>query len=109
METLKTFTPAETHLILDSWRTEYKDLLKYTFLDLLCKKVLQLNTHEYDLEVTGKREQAEYISQGVNFDQYKPKPHEQAFLEPFKGNPDIEILLTLLVKMIREKIYTRKN
>ncbi|MBA4053388.1 MAG: hypothetical protein C0490_01625 [Marivirga sp.] len=99
MKQLSKLTPAETLLIKNGSLSPLKDLLKYTLMDLLLKQVLNMEEIQRQPSPRDPVRYYKYISAGVNFRSYKGKPHEMVFLEPFKKNPDLNILFRNLVKI----------
>lgn len=99
MKLLSRITPAETILITDSSSAQLKSLLKFTFMDLLLKKVIKI------VEVSKKphpRDQVRiytYVEAGKNYSKYTPKNHELVFLNPFTEEESIQILFKHFVKM----------
>ena len=83
MKILSKITPAETMLIKDSSSVELKNLMKYTFMDLLLKKVIEIKevnkkSHPRDKYIRTYT----YVVSGKNFSKYKPKKHELIYLNP---------------------------
>jgi hypothetical protein len=100
---LTKFTPAETWVLLHGKEAQLNDLLKFTLLDLLLKKVLvtedvQRQPSERDPVMVYK-----YLRAGQNFAAYKSKAHEDVFLSVFKNNPSSSVLFRNLVKIGYEK------
>lgn len=100
MKILSQITPAETLLIRDCASTQLKDLMKFTFMDLLLKKVIEIEeinrrSHPRDKYIRTYT----YVIAGKNFEKYKPKNHELIYLNPFNKSPSIQILFQHFVKM----------
>ena len=100
MKILSKITPAETKLIKDTNSLELKDLMKYTFMDLLLKKVIEIKevrrkAHPRDRQIRTYT----YVVSGKNFNKYKPKNHESIYLSPFLKNISIQILFKHFIKM----------
>ena len=78
MESLS-LTPAESLMVLDPKKSNGKEMMKFTFLDLLAKQVIELETQ---LETKGriiKREvETKFIRKGQRHGKIPLKPHEQA-------------------------------
>ncbi|MEO1049109.1 MAG: hypothetical protein AAFX87_00670 [Bacteroidota bacterium] len=102
MEYLNQLTPAETKLIMYPSGTQFRELLKLTFADLVLKGVLKVTRTEEDGENF-------LVSAGKNFEQYSPQLHEAVFLSPFIKSPDIEILLRHLIAMARKAAYSQSR
>lgn len=102
-------TPAEVILLRDGTKAPLHALLKYTFVDLLVKQVLELRTvieqpSEHDPERTLK-----YACEGKNFPTYTPQAHEHIFLEVFEKSPGIQIILKGMVKIARDNAVTAQR
>jgi hypothetical protein len=105
MKILSKITPAETILITDINSLELKDLMKYTFMDLLLKKVIEIK--EVRRKVNPRDQQIRtysYVVSGKNFNKYKPKNHELIYLNPFLKNISMQILFKHFVKMAYDSI-----
>jgi len=96
MEILTKLTPAETYLLRDGNTASYQNLLKYTLVDLLFKKVLK---SVYRTSGSEKDDKVHYIAVGENYSSYKPKVHEQVFLSAFTFSRDLEVIFDQLIKM----------
>lgn len=96
MEILSKLTPAETYLIKEGNRSTLKNLLKYTLVDLILKKVLK---SEIRIPDTSEETPSHYISAGINYFNYQPKQHEYVFLSPYSKSSDLDILFEHLIKM----------
>ena len=77
MKILSQITPAETMLVKDCSSVQFKDLMKFTFMDLLLKKVIEIKeinkkSHPRDKYIRTYT----YVVSGKNFNKYKPKNHE---------------------------------
>jgi len=108
MKLLSTLIPAETMLILDSSCT-LKDMMKFTFMDLLLKRVIEIKVEKNRVVQRDKYAKKveviksyTYVLKGKNFDKYKPKRHELVFLRPFQKDSSIKILFKHFVKMAYE-------
>ncbi len=100
MKILSRITPAETMLIKDCTSVQLKDLMKYTFMDLLLKKVIEIKeiskkSHPRDKYIRTYT----YVVAGKNFSRYKPKNHELIYLSPFIKNQSIQILFKHFIKI----------
>lgn len=100
MKLLSKITPAETILIRDGAAAQLKDLMKYTFMDLVLKKVIEIKeinkkSHPRDNHVSIYT----YVVSGKNFSRYRPKNHELPFLSPFIKSQSIKILFKHFIKM----------
>lgn len=92
------YHPAQT-LMLTNSDCSLKELLKVTFMDLLFKRVLQNVSVTSQPHPLTSAYTSNYISQGINFNNYFSKSYEQVFTDPFIGREDLEILFRHLVKM----------
>jgi len=95
MEILSKITPAETLLITNGSSAKLKEMLKYTFMDLLLKKVIKIKEVENAEDGTSNT----YVVADKNFIKHKPKNHEITLLKPFQKDASIEILLENFIKM----------
>jgi hypothetical protein len=103
MKILSKITPAETKLIKNNDFVELKDLMKYSFMDLLLKKVIEIKeikkkSHPRDKYIRTYT----YVVSGKNFSKYKPKNHELIYLSPFIKSQSIKILFKHFIKMAYE-------
>ncbi|MES2733444.1 MAG: hypothetical protein V4714_16990 [Bacteroidota bacterium] len=99
MKHLSHLSPAETLVVLHGDQAAIKEMLKFTFMDLLFKQVLKT------IEVTKQPYEDDpvqthtYVVVGSQFLGYQPLPHEHFFLLPFWKSGDLQILFKHLVKM----------
>lgn len=101
MKILSKITPAETMLVKNSDSVKLKDLMKFTFMDLLLKRVIEIKevnkrAHPRDKYIRTYT----YVISGKNFSQYKPKNHELIFLSPYFKSKSIQILFKNFIKMV---------
>ena len=100
MKILSKITPAETMLIKDSTSVELKNLMKYTFMDLLLKQVIEIKEISKKPRSKDKKIRTyTYVVSGGNFSKYKPKNHELIYLSPFIKSQSIKILFKNFIKM----------
>ena len=120
MEILSKLTPAETLLVLETSNTELKDLLKYTFMDLLLKKAIKTTEVRKQPNRRDRARIYSYVIAGENWSSYKPMLHEIIYLSPFQESNSIQILFRHVVKIgfqnsggkkgfIRKKLMTSSN
>lgn len=109
MEILTKLTPAETYLINENVNCDFKSLLKYTMIDLLVKKVLKLEDVDHQSHPSNPIRIVTYVSVGLNFESYKPKPHELPFLVPFRKSPDLELMFRQMVKVSFENSGSKRS
>lgn len=103
---LSEFTPAETLLLTKGSKVLLKDLLKYTFMDLLLKKVLVLTRKKYQPDARSKAVTMKYISAGPLFNSYQSLPHEQVFTSPFQqGKRSIQFRFMIRMAYEQASIY----
>ena len=103
MKILSKITPAEAMLIKDDVSLELKDLMKYTFMDLLLKKVIEIKEINKKLHPKDKYIRTyTYVVSGKNFNKYKPKNHELIYVRPFIKSQSIQILFKHFIKMAYE-------
>ncbi|NQX82263.1 MAG: hypothetical protein HRT66_09765 [Flavobacteriaceae bacterium] len=125
MKLLSILSPAETMLIINS-DCSLKNMIKFTFMDLLLKIILEIKTENRRVLKRDKYskkvvviEHYNYVTKGKNFNKYTAKEYELIFLEPYLKNPLIKILFKDLVKMsyknsvsgksFKKKILNSKN
>ncbi len=100
MEILSKITPAETLLLIRGNSVKLKDLMKYTFTDLLSKKVISIRKTSTKASVKDKELSTyTYVEEGENFSRYKPKTHEIAFLQMFIVSPSISLNIKDFVQL----------
>ncbi len=108
MNILSTLTPTETYLLLQGNDARYRDLLRYTFLNLVLKKVLQVE--ERTVRTSRRRDRSVrsvYVSTGTNFEGYHPEPCEMPFLYFFRKNATMSVLMRHLVRAATEETSER--
>ena len=99
MDLISKLTPAETLLLLRPSEARLRDFMKYTFMDLLARKVLMLINYDQH-PVQGNATLAfAYVKAGVNLRMQKPRLHEMIFLYPFYKKEQSKILFNHLVQM----------
>ncbi|WP_027421244.1 hypothetical protein [Crocinitomix catalasitica] len=115
MEILSKLSPAETMLLIDS-TCRYKDMLKFTFMDLLLKRVIEIKVENKKVlarDKYAKKVQViksyNYVVKGRNFIKYKPKGHELVFLSPYQKSTSIKILFKHLIKVVYENSGSSKS
>jgi len=99
MKYLSQLSPAECLLVLNGSDISIKELLKYTFLDLVLKRVLKVVEVEKPISSREGTRIYKYIKRGKAFNSYYPMEHEQAFLATFKKERDSEILMRHFVRI----------
>lgn len=109
MEILTKLTPAETYLLRENSKCEFKDLLKYTLVDLLIKKVLVSEDIEEQPHANSPVRIIRYVRVGPNFKNYVPRPHELPFLKPFQQSDELQLLFRHLVKVSFENSGSKKS
>lgn len=111
MDTLKRLTPAETLVLRDTSRTSFKDLLKFTLLDLILKQVLIISTEASETELVEGENPVTYknLEKGPAFDDYNYKAHELIYLAPFQQDPELSIQFKQLVKIGWESAKYRNH
>lgn len=99
---LSEFTPAETLLLTRGSNVLLKDLLKYTFMDLLLRKVLLLTRKKYQPDTRSTAVTLKYISAGPLLHRCGALPHEQVFTSPFlQGKRSIQF--RFMIKLAYEQ------
>jgi len=106
-------TPAETWMILKPTWSLREDLLKYTIIDLILKKVLlikkELLIRKYQRV---KPKDYFFVKKGENFDSYSPQIHEQIITRFFGRSDDrylIKVLLYNLYNVTEKLDLIKKN
>lgn len=102
MSLIYKITPAETMLVLNPSSSNLKDLMKYTFIDLLLKKVIRIkeNSSLKNKKHNIYNESLNYVKIGKNFNSYRPKKHEYVFLTIFYKNKQLQVLFKQYIKVI---------
>ncbi|MDN5211913.1 hypothetical protein QQ020_07615 [Fulvivirgaceae bacterium BMA12] len=109
MEILHQLTPAEAFLIREAKAASFRDLLKYTLIDLMFKKVLRCEEHEHKAHPNDPARIIHYVGRGLRYDGFRPKPHEWVFLKPFSYQEDLVIMFRHVVKMGYENAGSRRG
>lgn len=109
MKLLSIITPAETILIQKGSTTQLKNLLKFTFMDLLLKKVIKIVEIHKQPHPRDEVRRYTYIEAGKNFNVYKPKKHESIFTNLFVKEEPIQILFKHFVKIIYDASEGKKS
>ncbi|MFT5338075.1 MAG: hypothetical protein ACI9YL_002091 [Luteibaculaceae bacterium] len=114
MKLLSKLSPAETMLLIDS-ACPLKDMMKFTFMDLLLKRIIELKVEKKSGTTLDKYARKieviktyKYAIPGANFKEYRPNKHEVIFLSPFQESPSLKILFKHLVKMAYENAGGKK-
>lgn len=108
MKLLSILSPAETIVLMDS-SCSLKDMMKFTLMDLLLKKILEIDVEKKKAIVRDKYAKKveviksySYVVKGKNFDKYTPHAHELIFLSPYQKSASIKILFKHLIKTAYE-------
>ena len=111
MTELSKLKPAETLLITKGSNAEFKDLMKYSLMDLVLKQVLSINetTTTYKSGRRYKEQRIKYVTKGRNFEKYEPSPFEQIYLSPFIKSPEIKAIFSKLIKVAYDAVSTEKK
>lgn len=109
MKHLSQLSPAECLLILNGSRVSMKELLKYTFLDLVLRRVLQVVEVEKPISLREGSRTYKYIKLGINFKTYYPRDHEQVFLMPFQKSDQNAILIRHFIKLGYNNIHSETH
>jgi len=102
MKLLSKLTPAETLLLRDGSQASVKNLLKYTFMDLLRKQILIVEEVQHQRDKRDPVTTLKYVSAGTNFNEYAAFAHELPFLEPFQKNRGARILFRNCIEIAYE-------
>jgi hypothetical protein len=85
-------TPAESLIILYPRRGSGKEMMKFTLIDLLLKKVLKAEVCDEKKGIIIKRDvRKTYIKKGEAIHTFHLKPHEEVFVNPFKIQERLEL------------------
>lgn len=108
MSELSNLKPGETLVLIDGGKAEFKSLLKFTFMDLLLKQVLEVKESSRSIRHgKGYRNiKTKYVVTGKNFAKYKPDQYEAIFLNVFYKSPDLKAILTKLIKVAYDAVPT---
>lgn len=113
MKLLSKLKPAETLLLLDKSNADFKNLLKYIFMDLVLKQVLVVKESSKIIKSssgnTYKKIKTKYVIKGKNFDYYNPSPYETIYLSVFQKSPELKAVLTKLIKVAYDIVYSEKK
>lgn len=105
---LSKLTPAETLLVKDGSKAPVRDLLKYTFMDLLLKRVLMIEDVERQVSMRDPIRTYKYVCAGENFRRHTILPHELTFLLPYRRNPDTRMLFRNCVEIGYENAGSKR-
>lgn len=109
MNFLENFTPADNYLLLENSKATMKGLLKLTMLDLLLKRVIEMENVAVRADERSPERILTYVQAGNNFQSYQPKTHEEIFLYIFQTNPDNKVLFKHFVKISYDKAKSIRN
>lgn len=99
MEKLEQYAPAQVMLLTSNSKPSFKEILKWTMMDLVVKRVLKLESDE-DIK---------HVSAGSDFGSYTPKPFEDPMTVIFSQGSDLRILFDHFVKMVFENSGSYKK
>lgn len=112
MKLLTKLTPAETMILINT-ASSLKDMMKFTFMDLLLKKIINIKVEKKKVFIRDKYAKKveiiksyNYIVKGKNFNYYSPEKHETVFLSAYDKTTSIKILFKHLIKMAYENAYS---
>lgn len=109
MEILKKLSPAETYLIIEDNTVSLKNLLKYTLVDLILKKVLILKEEQFQPAEKDPIQTIVYIKAGENFKSHKAKAHEHIFLQTLSVNEELEITFRHFIGVVYENVASKRK
>lgn len=95
-------------LLKDGSQAPVRELLKYTFMDLLLKQVLVTEDVERQLNMRDPVRTYKYVSAGENFRKYNMLPHELTFLLPYRRNQDTRMLFRNCVQVGYENARSKR-
>ncbi len=94
------FTPAQTLILTKPVISSGKELMKYSFLDLIYRGVLKVYKEWRLPHPNDARERLyTFVSRGEHFQAYKSSYHQDPFVDPFKED-DYEYQVRFLVKKV---------
>jgi hypothetical protein len=99
MKYLSTLRPAETLLLLKGKRTDIKELLNFTFIDLLMKEVLEIVTISKPVGPQDEMRDHKYVVRGKKFSDYTARGHEIVYLSPYRLTSSLEIPVKTLFEI----------
>ncbi|MBT1697018.1 hypothetical protein KK083_09045 [Fulvivirgaceae bacterium PWU4] len=105
---LSKLTPAETLLIRDGSQAPVRELLKFTFMDLLLKQVLRAEDVERQLNLRDPVRTYKYVSRGENFPEHNILAHELTFLLPYRKNEDTRMLFRNCIQVGYENARSKR-
>ncbi|MDX1446107.1 hypothetical protein, partial [Lishizhenia sp.] len=111
MSDLSKLKPAETLLIMKGENAAFKDLMKYTLMDLILKQVLEIKETVRRVK-RGRRfkdKRIKYVVKGNNFDNYSPNIFEIIYLSTYQHTPEIKIVLSKLIKVAYSAAKTEEE
>lgn len=109
MKLLSKITPAETILIKECGAAQLKNLLRFTFMDLLLKRVIKIVEVDKQSHPRDEVRSYTYVESGENFNAYKPKKHELIFTSHFVVEEPIQILFKHFVKIVYDASDGKKS
>lgn len=111
MNLLSKLKPAETLILIETTDAELKNLMKFTFMDLVLKQVLivQESVQTYKRGNRYREQRTKYVIKGKNFDKYQPNPYELIYLSTFHKSPEIKAILTKLIQVAYEAVRSEKQ
>lgn len=99
MEILRKLSPAETYLICNGSKAQYKELLKLTLANLLLKQILKLEKRISNVRLGDGEIEISYILRGPKWSSSGIKRYEEVFTKPFELTNDLEVLFHQLVQI----------
>jgi hypothetical protein len=104
MKYINRYTPAETALLILP-ACSLKNMLKFTFMDLILKGVIKVIERKKTVGDPGfnKGQLYQYVSVGTKYSSYSFKPHEKIFVTVFSTDASLQVLFKSYLKMVVEK------
>lgn len=106
MKLLSTYTPAESILIAQGEKAALKELLQFTFLDLVLKDVLRVIQLPMKQDASKEVRMHRYVTTGSRFLTYTPLAHEEIFLQIYQKDAHVQILYRHMIKIAYQKAIT---
>ena len=102
MEKLSSLSPVEVLIYIAKSKLTFKELLKYTMMDMVVKQILKLEMSELD------GDEVKYVTIGSEFKNYDPKSFEEPQLSPFTQDQELKVLFEHYVRMCHENVGSYK-
>lgn len=102
-------SPVEAYMLIRGNAARVKDICKYIIGNLFYMRVLSLESVTRSPHKSDPTQTYEYVVRGDRFEDYLPTKYEEFFLEPFRGNPEMRLLLWDFVKSGLENTNNKRK